>query len=374
MPLPRRSILTFVRGLCLLVGLLVVSIETSTVQVNQRGGPMDTVQRSTDVNWLERIASSPTFAQQVQASSPIGMAKMLRGAAYARLGDLASAESLAAVERIEQSLAETSLVPNTVPLGVWPSVAWHISGSNASPLATVAAPDGTTYGVLMASLLGGEDLFLISTRTPEDPTSWSRPKLVGPVARPEAAGTTSLMFRGAGTLVLRGFGRDVQFALDEIERDSDGDGWTDLEEGRIGTNPHAADSDGDGIPDGRDVCPLYEAPGPQSSDDSGTILQKAIFAAFALTGSREMLYVTPSTPRIHVAGYGAPILFDRPIPRNGSSGSVYVSWKIRDRSAVDVVVEITDWEGLLSAGGQNVFLKKVRGKWVVVAVKETWVA
>ena len=335
---------------------------------------MDAVRRSSDVAWLERIASSSAFAQQVQGSSPIGMAKLLRGAAYARLGDLATAESLAAVDRIERAMAETSLVPMTVPLGVWPSVAWHMSDSNVSPLATVSAPDGTTYGVVTASLLGGDDLFLVSTRTPEDPRSWSRPKLVGPLTRPEEAGAASLTFRGGGTLVLRAFGRETQFALEEIERDSDGDGWTDLEEGRIGTNPHAVDSDGDGIPDGRDVCPLYEAPGPQASDDSGTILQKAIFAAFALTGSREMLYVTPNTPRIHVAGYGGPILFDRPIPRDGSSGGVYVSWKIRDRSAVDAVVEITDWEGLLAAGGQNVFLKKVLGKWVVVAVKATWVS
>jgi hypothetical protein len=362
------------RGLCLLVGVLVASSEISIGQVRGGGMPLDVVRRSSDVGWLERIASSAAFAEQVQGSSPSGMAKLLRGAAYARLGDLASAEGLAAVERIEQSMAETTLVPITVPLGVWPSVAWHMSDSDHSPLATVAAPDGITYAVVVASLLGGDDLFLVSTRTPEDSQSWSRPKLIGPPARPEADGTASLMFRGAATLVLRGFGREVQFALDEIERDSDGDGWTDLEEGRIGTNPHAADSDGDGIPDGRDVCPLYEAPGPQASDDSGTILQKAIFAAFALTGAREMLYVTPSTPRIHVAGYGAPILFDRPIPRNGSSGGIYVSWTIRDRSAVDAVVEITDWEGLLSAGGQNVFLKKVLGKWVAVAVKETWVA
>ena len=336
---------------------------------------MDTVRRSSDVAWLERVAASAAFAQQIQTTSPIGMAKRLRGAAYARLGDLASAESLAAVDRIEWAIAETSLVPATVPLGVWPSVAWHMSDSNVSPLATVTAPDGTTYGVVTASLLGGDDLFLISTRTSEDPQSWSRPKLIGPPpARADADRTVSLSVRGAATLVVRAFGGEVQFALEEIERDSDGDGWTDLEEGRIGTNPHAADSDGDGIPDGRDVCPLYEGPGPQTSDESGTILQRAIFAAFALTGSREMLYVTPSTPRLHVAGYGAPILFDRPIPRNGSSGGVYVSWKIRDRSAVDAVVEITDWEGLLAAGGQNVFLKKVLGKWVVVAVKETWVS
>ena len=137
----------------------------------------------------------------------------------------------------------------------------------------------------------------------------------------------------------------MQFALDDIERDSDGDGWTDIEEGRIGTNPHAPDSDGDGVPDGRDVCPLWPLPAATASDDNETILQRAVFAAFALTGSRQMLYVTPSTPRVHVRGYGGPIIFDRPLPSRGSSGGVYVSWRIRERSATDAVVEVTDWEG-----------------------------
>jgi hypothetical protein len=335
---------------------------------------MDLVQQSTDIKWLERIASSAASAQEVQRSSPIGMAKLLRGAAYARLGDIGTAESFAAVERVEQSMAETPLTPSTVALDLWPSVAWHMGDLEQTPLATAAAPDGITYAVVLASLLGGSDFFLLSTRTPQNQQSWSRPKLLGPSARRDGRPAASLMFRGPGTLVLHAFGVEMQFALEEIERDSDGDGWTDLEEGRIGTNPHASDSDGDGIPDGRDVCPLYAAPGARASDDSATILQKAFFAAFALTGSRQMLYVTPSTPPVHLTGYGGPIIFDRAIPRNGSSGGVYVSWKIRDHSATDAVVEVTDWEGLLAAGGQDVFLKKVLGKWTVVAVKPTWVS
>lgn len=336
-------------------------------------GPIDEVQRSTDVAWLERIASSPAFARDVQRSSPIGMAKLLRGAAYARLGDIGTPESLAAVGRIEQSMADVPLTPSTVPLGAWPTVSWHMRDVDQVALATALAPDGTTYAVVIASLLGGVDFFLISTRTPDDPRSWSRPKLLGPPARRDGDRRALLEFRGPVTLVLKVSGAEVQFALDEIDRDSDGDGWTDLEEGRMGTNPHSPDSDGDGIPDGRDVCPLYALP-DGLSDDNNTILEKAVFAAFALTGSRQLLYATPSTPRVHIRGYGGPIVFDRAIPSSGSGGGVYVSWKIRDRSTTDAVVEVTDWEGLLAAGGQDVFLKKVLGKWTVVAVKGTWVS
>ena len=336
-------------------------------------GPIDDVQRSTDIAWLERIASSAAFAHEVQRGSPLGMAKLLRGGAYARLGAIGTAESLAAVGRIERSM-DVTLTPATVPLGVWPSVSWHMRDVDQVPIATAVAPDGTTYAVVAASLLGGFDLFLISTRTPDDPQSWSRPKLLGPPSRPEGDRTASLAFRGPATLVLATSGTEMQFALDAIERDSDGDGWTDVEEGRIGTNPHAPDSDDDGVPDGRDVCPLWPLPAAMALDDNEAILQRAVFAAFALTGSRQMLYVTPATPRVHVRGYGGPIIFDRPLPSGGSSGGVYVSWRIRDRTATDAVVEISDWEGLLAAGGQDVFLKKVLGQWTVVAVKATWVS
>ena len=359
---------------CVLVGFLAVSVGIAAGQSRPNRGPMDLVRQSTDVKWLERIASSAAFAQEVQRSSPIGMAKLLRGAAYARLGEIGTAESLAAVERIEQSMADTPLTPSTVALDVWPSVGWHMSDVEQTPIATATGPDGTTYAVVIASLLGGSDFFLLSARTPQNPQSWSRPKLLGPPPRRDGRAAASLTFRGPATLLLRAFGVEMQFALEEIERDSDGDGWTDLEEGRIGTNPHAADSDGDGIPDGRDVCPLYAAPGARAADDSATILQKAVFAAFALTGSRQMLYVTPSTPPVHFSGYGGPIVFDRAIPRDGSSGGVYVSWRIRDHNDTDAVVELTDWEGVLAAGGQNVFLKRVLGKWTVVAVKPTWVS
>ena len=356
--------------------LVTLALAADLVAGQQRisRGPIDDVQQSTDVAWLERIASSAAFAQEVQRASRIGMAKLLRGAAYARLGAIATSESLAAVGRIEQSMADVPLTPPTVPLGVWPSVSWHMRDVDQVPMATAIAPDGTTFAVVAASLLGGFDLFLTSTRTPGDPQAWSRPKLLGPAAQREGNRGASLAFRGPATLVLAASGTEMQFALDDIERDSDGDGWTDVEEGRIGTNPHAPDSDGDGIPDGRDVCPLLPLPSATTPDDNDTILQRAVFAAFALTGSRQMLYVTPATTRVHVRGYGGPIIFDRPLPSGGSGGGVYVSWRIRERSATDAVVELTDWEGLLAAGGQDVFLKKVLGRWTVVAVKATWVS
>jgi hypothetical protein len=338
-------------------------------------GPIASVERSSDVTWLERIAASAAFAREVQGRSSIGMAKALRIAAYARLGAIATSDSLAAIARVEREMAAAPLTPSTVPLDVWPTVGWHMSDNDLSggPLATAAPENGVTYAVVDAALLGGNDYFLISTRTPLDRTSWSRPKLIAPAPRRIDGDHATLAWRGPRTLVLTAAGQTVQIAIDEIERDSDGDGWTDLEEARIGTNPHNPDSDDDGIPDGRDVCPLYAL--PQGADDSSMILQAAVFGAFALTGSRELLYVMPQTPRVHLVGYGGPVLFDRAIPKSGDGdGAVYVSWKIISKTASDAVVQLTDWEGMLAGGGQDVTLKKIGEKWVVVAVRTTWVS
>jgi len=60
-----------------------------------------------------------------------------------------------------------------------------------------------------------------------------------------------------------GFFLDVAWV--DLERDSDADGLTDLAEERLMTDPHAADSDGDGIPDGADPLPHVRASGLSSA-------------------------------------------------------------------------------------------------------------
>jgi hypothetical protein len=338
-------------------------------------GPVAQLQRSHDVEWLERIASSAAYARQVQGGSAIGAPKALRVAAFARLGALGTSDSLAAVARVERTMAASTLTPATVTLDIWPSIAWHMRDAEieSGDIALAPPQDGVTYAVTIATLVGGRDLFLISSHTPDDRASWSRPRLVGPAGPIADLDGAALAWRGPRTLVLTA-GRDtLQIALDEVARDSDGDGWTDLEEARLGTNPDSVDSDRDGLPDGGDVCPLYAK--PPGTDEPSEILQSAIFAAIAMTGSRQLLYVTPQTPRVHVAGYAGPVIFDRAIPRSGDGrGATYVSWKIASRTDGDAIVEITDWEGMLAGGGQEVTLKRIAGRWVAVAIRATWIS
>jgi len=61
------------------------------------------------------------------------------------------------------------------------------------------------------------------------------------------------------------------------------------------------------------------------------------------------------------------------VTRNGSGG-VFVKWRILQQTAHEAAVEIVDWEGMLAAGGQNVWLQKRDGRWRVIARETTWVS
>jgi hypothetical protein len=81
--------------------------------------------------------------------------------------------------------------------------------------------------------------------------------------------------------------------------------------------------------------------------------------------------------RVQVPGLAAPVLFNRPLdsgPRYDSPGGVFVSWKIVRKTATEATVEISDWEGPLAAGGQEIFLKRIDGEWVVIARQTTWIS
>ena len=305
-------------------------------------------------------------------------AKAARTLAYARLGELGTPESLAAIRRIDTDAARIILIPPTSDGDIWPHVGWFVPDTVVEPIAQTRSADGTTYGIVSGNLLGAYDFFLVSRRAPADSPTWSRPKLIdrsdslgvrNADLTPGAGETLSLTFTFRFTLERR----NLQIPLLEVNRDSDGDGWTDIEEARLETDPHDPDSDGDGMPDGADVCPLYAASKEETERDTTIILQKAIFAGFGLTGSRQLLYVTPDSPRVHVFGYGGPILFDHPITADALPGGPYVTWRIIERTAATARVELSDREATTSGGGQDVLLRRLGDTWVVVSRRTTWV-
>jgi hypothetical protein len=390
-------------GTILATGLFVNTAMCAAWPPSVNSEPIRRVEESTNVAWLERIAQSLDNAQELGPRGGLGgHARDLRTAAYARLGTLATPESLAAVERIEQQARGESLTPRTIPLGVQTHPCWHFSDPEIRPLAQARASDGRTYAVLTSSLLGSQDLFLISTTTPDDPVSWSRPVLVPdqgriytsikqPQLKVASDGLLEFTYihdpkltreyiertQASGKTLPKPGDQRVEIRLADVLRDTDQDGWTDIEEQRLGLDPNKADTDGDGLADGMDPCPNYAPTNADASKENSIILQKAVFATFGLSGSRYLLIVGPSaergvdptTQKIQAWGYPGPIIYRED---SGDSwrkahgfGGVFVSWRVA-RTGDEAKVTILDYEGSEAAGSQYVLLKKISGKWTVV--------
>jgi hypothetical protein len=364
---------------CAFLAAWAVSHQSARAQTRLPASGLTTrIATETDVGWLEAAVSSSAAAAELPRSVRIITAKAARTLAYARLGELSTPESLAALRRIDADAARTLLTPPTSAIDIWPQVGWFSADTVVEPIAQTRSADGTTYAIVSGNLLGAFDFFLVSSRAPADPRAWTRPRLID---RSHALGVRSAdLTPGAGETLTLTFAfrltperRDLQIPLLDVNRDSDGDGWTDIEEGRLETDPHDPDSDGDGMPDGADVCPLYPASKEEMGSETAVILAKAIFAGFGLTGSRQLLYVTPDSPRVHAFGYGGPILFDHPIGKDGLPGGPYVTWRIAERTAASAWVELSDRESPTSGGGQDVLLRKIDDTWVVVSRRTTWV-
>ncbi len=332
---------------------------------------------ATDEAWLERIAVDPGSDATIRQSSVLGgLYRDIRVHAFARLGELGTAEGLAAIERLERRISETIQTPATVSLRGYAHPAWHF-GDEPARLIAETERGGVRVAVAPDSLLGGLDLFLVTNRTPTDDATWTRPILVPVKWTPQAYRDTRLSVGPDGRLLLSvGTERHV---LDqaEIARDSDGDGWTDLEEARLGLRADRVDSDGDGIPDGRDACPLLPASSETVTGDDREILRSALFAVFAVGGSRYLLLVDEPSPKVHLDGYGGPVLYGVDREKWAAEHEhvgVRVAWTILARTDAQAVVEIRDHEGPMAGGSQKVYLRKAAARWVVVGRVPGWVS
>jgi hypothetical protein len=361
--------------------------------------PFVKISNATDVQWLERIVSSPAAAEELR---PVrGSTKGFRLAAYVRLGVLGTPESIAAIERIETEARKIRVAPAQSTAGDFTHAAVHFGDSPLRPLAQVTNANGLTYAIIVSALMGDLDLFLISTRTPKDASSWSRPLLI-PNKVYRGVKEPQLTLEGAGELlfsfvqepppgrhIMEGTGdpgptapamgrQQWKLSIKQIETDSDADGWTDVEEQRLGIDPNNKDSDGDGIEDGQDVCPNFSLSFEDKNDDEFRIVKRAFFATFGLGGSRQLLLIDSRMKRVHMWGYAGPVIYGQDLKRwsdNHQFGFVFVSWQIHKlRNENEIAVGITDYEGALAASGHEVKLRKINGEWFVISSRMTWIA
>lgn len=357
---------------------------------------------STDVAWIERLASDTNAAE---AEAPTGLhPKKLRQAAYLRLGELGTPASLAAARRVEAEARAWPLVPASVNLDRMPHPSGHFSDGQAEPFAQATAPDGVTYALIALDRLGGLDVFLMTSRTPLDRASWSRPLLV-PDRAPDGIAEPKLSWVGDGDRLRLDFtvpatpqtatvlraqtprrntttGAQVwTISISAVSKDTDRDGWTDLEERRLWLNEQVVDTDGDGTADGLDVCPNY-ATGPfEDSGDEAAILRKVFFAGSGIYGSHSLYIVASGSRPLQLWGSRAPVLYTDAGNWRTSWGGIppVLSWKVKsvskDSAGTDVaVVDFGDFEAAMAAAGYTATLKRIDGEWFVVKIVMNWIS
>ena len=212
------------------------------------------------------------------------------------------------------------------------------------------------------------------------------------VARVDNGKCVQVLFTGINQRELGSTDWLARFAGNpELSKDSDGDGWTDLIEKRLGTAPNRIDSDSDGVKDSQDRNPLAA---PRELNEREQILAAAFGARYCFyTPHAPALVVFPEgiapfelagrdwvvIPRVSeeaplnktaVQGtslirFGPPSLdfFGQHCTGDWQDGSIL--WSPDGKRAK---LHINDSFGNTGATGHDIELRKIDGKWVVIGI------
>ena len=347
--------------------------------------PNQIIAASSDPLWLEQVVLSPEEAGLIGRRGLAENTRDLRTHAYARLGELATPESVAAIERVETRLSQpVDIRPMPYVPGA-PIIHWSLHMGDAEMPALEKTTLSDARDGRQFAIVGGMGSYVtVADRTSGRP-NWSRPV---PAVRidDQLSRYTNLTWRGRDTLGLSyelyqptpqppekwptPRVKTVSFRAADVYRDDDADGWTNVAEQLLGLNPNKRDSDGDGLSDSRDACPTFRMPSSLTNADreDREIVRRALFAVLVLSGSKLGILVDAGSIPVQLDGYGGPIRFDIR-PQNLYSRSHFVRWDITRWGSDFADVDINDGNG-----GQVVLLRKLNHRWFVFARLTTWVA
>jgi hypothetical protein len=225
-------------------------------------------------------------------------------------------------------------------------------------------------------------------RSKDRGVTWSAPLYTGlRVNQPYdlVIGSTLPMFRDNGvrvefvTTALDGQMSDpfaLQLKWSDLERDSDHDGLTDLMEDRLLTDPNAADTDGDGLPDG--VDPLPQVAFREWDGETAAILTSAIEQYYGSGVAHSGGKFERDAPTMFIAGDPADFAavksrmriivmsdadLDAASKKFGPTAATRVSPVIIDHTGTNAWVQLTNEDH-----GTAYRLAKNDGIWTAVAV------
>jgi outer membrane protein assembly factor BamB len=239
---------------------------------------------------------------------------------------------------------------------------------------------GLLWGLLSSRAAGGSsDLWVSSYNSGK----WSEPVYTG-VAGKEL-GNADWLARFAGDAT--------------IAADSDADGWSDLMERRLGTNPNNPDSDGDGLKDSQDKNPLAA---PRELTETEQVMASAFQARFQFGGGRDAVCLVRLPKNIQpfeLCGWDWIVIPEKngaksPLDDLSMKGIASVRFmmprmdfagaSVRNRSGDEIVlwnsdhteakVEVDVTYGGLDGTGFEVTLKKFGDKWLVVNLQMAWIS
>ncbi|MBN1773686.1 MAG: hypothetical protein JXB32_20655 [Deltaproteobacteria bacterium] len=225
------------------------------------------------------------------------------------------------------------------------------------------------------------------------------------------------------------------FTWAALRKDADGDGWTDLLEARLRTDPAKADTDGDGLADALDPAPRGSGSGdpplcatppytgclvdetgrrlddgcrlcPEAVTAAGCsrlgVLHAAFFGNFAFASGDEPLFVEgPAEVNLQYEGYPGPVVWlteaeaDELQREVGLDGATYFSFDQRREEGPDgeyhsvgspleqvefsedgarATVNVTEFRGRLNAVGHRIELRCLEGKWYPLTLEMTWIS
>lgn len=285
----------------------------------------------------------------LESSNSDGYARHNKREALLALGQVGTREAVNALRSFDEWAEDQRAQPAPFRFGYYDPPVAHFSTDPLAPELTASGKAGLRWAAFkMSDPLFRGDWWVTSSA---DGQTWRSPVWVGMSTRPSSAVRALLQQLAAG-----------EKTLQQLEQDGDADGITDAVEQKLGTDASQADTDRDGIPDGRDGNPLT----PRHRPDETTEIRQAVFAAVVgVSNSRTSLLVVDSGEfaRQEYYGYSGPIL-KVPAMRPGCFN--LTDLRVTRTSPTTAEVWYADYEGNLAASSGQVIVEKKHGRWVVV--------